>query len=165
MMRKTVVHTAVSTEDRGKRDWAKRVQLLNRVRTRRLCRARFSMCRDGTGWRACRGLAEPDAGAAVLPGDARHQDTVRRMMYSLADKTPALPQMNRYWIAPNAAVIGDVQLGIDVSVWFGATLRGDEASISVGDGSNIQDGCVLHADPGVHLRIGSGVTVGHAAIL
>ncbi|MET7770211.1 gamma carbonic anhydrase family protein [Nocardia sp. NPDC005366] len=69
------------------------------------------------------------------------------------------------WIAPNATVIGRVKLGGEVSVWYGAVLRGDLEDIIVGTKTNIQDGCVLHADPGFPLTVGSGVSVGHNAIL
>ncbi|RDI50095.1 carbonic anhydrase/acetyltransferase-like protein (isoleucine patch superfamily) [Nocardia mexicana] len=69
------------------------------------------------------------------------------------------------WLAPNATVIGRVRLAADVSIWYSAVLRGDMEDISVGAGTNIQDGCVLHADPGFPLTVGSGVSVGHNAIL
>ncbi|MEU4343195.1 gamma carbonic anhydrase family protein [Nocardia sp. NPDC023852] len=69
------------------------------------------------------------------------------------------------WIAPNATVIGRVLLAAEVSVWYGAVLRGDLEAIEVGARSNIQDGCVLHADPGFPLTVGTGVSVGHNAIL
>ncbi|MEV0436505.1 gamma carbonic anhydrase family protein [Nocardia sp. NPDC050413] len=69
------------------------------------------------------------------------------------------------WIAPNATVIGRVRLGAEVGVWYSAVLRGDLEQITVGDRTNIQDGCVLHADPGFPLTVGSGVSVGHNAIL
>lgn len=69
------------------------------------------------------------------------------------------------WIAPGAWVVGDVELAEGSSVWFGAVLRGDTEPIAVGENSNIQDGCVLHTDPGFPLRIGAGVTVGHRAVL
>ncbi|SUE29958.1 carbonic anhydrase [Nocardia farcinica] len=69
------------------------------------------------------------------------------------------------WLAPNATVIGRVRLAAEVSVWYGAVLRGDLEQIIVGERTNIQDGCVLHADPGVPLTVGSGVSVGHNAIL
>ena len=72
---------------------------------------------------------------------------------------------DQYWIAPNAVVIGRVHLGSDVSIWWNAVLRGDNEPIVVGAGSNIQDGCVLHTDPGFPLTIGEGVTVGHLAML
>jgi carbonic anhydrase/acetyltransferase-like protein (isoleucine patch superfamily) len=70
------------------------------------------------------------------------------------------------WIAPSAQVIGNVELGEDVSVWFGAVVRGDhDEPIRVGRATNLQDNCVLHADPGKPLSIGPNVTVGHKAML
>ncbi len=69
------------------------------------------------------------------------------------------------WVAENALVIGDVSLGEHASVWFGTTVRGDTATITVGAGSNIQDGSVLHADDGLPLTIGAHVTVGHQVML
>ena len=69
------------------------------------------------------------------------------------------------FIAPGAAVVGDVTLAEDVSLWFNAVLRGDTEALMVGAGSNIQDGAVCHADPGFPLVIGAGVTVGHGAIM
>ena len=69
------------------------------------------------------------------------------------------------WVAPCASVVGDVQLGDDVSIWFGAVARGDTAPIRIGAGSNIQDGSVLHADLDTPLTIGENVTVGHKVIL
>ncbi|MBF6236558.1 gamma carbonic anhydrase family protein [Nocardia otitidiscaviarum] len=69
------------------------------------------------------------------------------------------------WIAPNATVAGRVKLGVEVSVWYSAVLRGDMDDISVGERTNIQDGCVLHADPGFPCTVGAGVSVGHNAIL
>ncbi len=69
------------------------------------------------------------------------------------------------WVADSAEVMGDVSLAEDCSVWFQAVLRGDSAAISVGRGSNIQDGSVLHADVGVPLVLGEGVTVGHQVML
>ncbi|WP_406237632.1 gamma carbonic anhydrase family protein [Nocardia sp. NBC_01009] len=69
------------------------------------------------------------------------------------------------WIAPNATVIGRVQLAAEVSVWYSAVVRADLEQISIGARTNIQDGCVLHADPGFPLTVGTGVSVGHNAIL
>ena len=69
------------------------------------------------------------------------------------------------FIAAGALVVGDVTLGQQASVWFNATLRGDVESISVGPRSNIQEGCILHADPGYRTVIGAGVTVGHGAVV
>ena len=86
-------------------------------------------------------------------------------LYALDDQTPELPDAGRYWIAPDAHVIGRVRLGPDVGVWFGAVLRGDTEWIEIGERSNIQDGVVLHTDAGFPLTIGPDVTVGHRAIL
>ncbi len=69
------------------------------------------------------------------------------------------------WIAPSADVIGDARLGKEVSVWFGAVIRADNTPIVVGDRSNVQEGAMLHSDPGAPLAVGQGVTVGHHAIL
>ena len=67
--------------------------------------------------------------------------------------------------AENAAVIGEVTLGAFVTVWYGAVLRGDEGPIHIGDGSNIQDNCVLHCTAGMPVSVGRNVVVGHGAIL
>lgn len=69
------------------------------------------------------------------------------------------------FIAPGAVVVGDVTLGPDSSVWFQAVIRGDCEAIRIGARSNVQDGCVLHADPGFPCTIGEGVTIGHRAII
>ena len=70
------------------------------------------------------------------------------------------------WVADNARVVGHVRLAADVSIWFGAVIRGDQTDpIEVGARTNIQDGAVLHSDPGQPLRIGQDVTVGHQAML
>jgi carbonic anhydrase/acetyltransferase-like protein (isoleucine patch superfamily) len=69
------------------------------------------------------------------------------------------------WIADSAQVMGHVELGEDVSVWFGVVIRGDTEVITIGRGSNIQDGSVLHADVGKPLQIGENVTVGHKVML
>lgn len=86
-------------------------------------------------------------------------------VYSLADKKPQLPATGEYWIAPNAVVVGDVTLKPGASVWFGAVVRGDNDPIVIGENTNIQDGSVLHSDPGDPLIIGANVTVGHMAML
>lgn len=67
------------------------------------------------------------------------------------------------FVAENAVLIGDVRVGKDSSVWFGAVIRGDDAAINIGCGTNIQDNAVLHCDPGHPLRIGNNVTIGHNA--
>jgi carbonic anhydrase/acetyltransferase-like protein (isoleucine patch superfamily) len=69
------------------------------------------------------------------------------------------------FIADSAVLIGDVEIGPGASIWFGAVLRGDCGPIRVGANSNIQDGCVLHTDPGFDLVIGANVSVGHRAIV
>ena len=86
-------------------------------------------------------------------------------IYSLDDVAPVLPEEGRFWIAPDAHVIGKVRLGADVGIWFGAVLRGDNELIDVGEGSNIQEGAVLHTDMGAPLTVGAGCTIGHRAIL
>jgi carbonic anhydrase/acetyltransferase-like protein (isoleucine patch superfamily) len=69
------------------------------------------------------------------------------------------------WIAPTATLIGSVRLHDSVSVWYGSVLRADSDSIEIGSGSNIQDGVAVHVDPGFPVRVGSGVSVGHNAVL
>jgi carbonic anhydrase/acetyltransferase-like protein (isoleucine patch superfamily) len=69
------------------------------------------------------------------------------------------------WIADNAQVMGAVKVAADASVWFGVTVRGDTETISIGEGSNIQDGSVMHADHGKPLTVGKHVTVGHMVML
>jgi len=86
-------------------------------------------------------------------------------LFSLAGVAPSLPEDGSAYVAPGAQLIGDVRLGREASVWFNAVLRGDNEPITVGAGSNVQDGCVLHTDPGFPLEIGEDVTVGHMAIL
>ena len=78
----------------------------------------------------------------------------------------AFPQVAQSaWVAPGAYVIGDVHLGEESSVWYGAVLRGDTEPIRIGARTNIQDGCVLHADPGYPAIIGEGCVVGHNAVV
>lgn len=69
------------------------------------------------------------------------------------------------WLAPTAAVIGDVTLGEDASVWYGAVVRGDADSISIGAGTNVQDNVSMHSDPGFPLSVGANVSVGHNAVV
>jgi carbonic anhydrase/acetyltransferase-like protein (isoleucine patch superfamily) len=85
------------------------------------------------------------------------------MIHSLNGKAPDTGKA--LFIAWNAEVVGDVALGEEVGVWYSATIRGDMAPISVGDRTNVQDNAVLHVDDDCPLNIGSGVTVGHGAIL
>jgi len=69
------------------------------------------------------------------------------------------------YVAPTATLIGDVDVGADASIWFGVVLRGDEATISVGTGSNVQDNTMIHCSRGLPTVIGRNVTIGHAACL
>jgi carbonic anhydrase/acetyltransferase-like protein (isoleucine patch superfamily) len=86
-------------------------------------------------------------------------------VYELGGWKIETPQSGNYWIAPNAVVLGHVRLMENASVWFGAVLRGDNDWITIGENSNVQDGSVLHTDPGSPLTIGRGVTVGHMVML
>lgn len=86
-------------------------------------------------------------------------------LYSLGQTSPRTAGPDTYWIAPSAHVIGDVSLGRDVGIWFGAVLRGDKEPLIIGDGSNIQEHAMVHADPGFPVIIGTRVTVGHRAIV
>ena len=85
------------------------------------------------------------------------------MIHSYQDKSPVCAPTAR--AAANATVLGNVTLDGESSVWFGAVLRGDEGSIHVGMGSNIQDNAVIHCDPSRPVSIGKDVTVGHGAII
>ena len=85
------------------------------------------------------------------------------MFYDLKDKKPQTSGEN--WVAPNATIIGDVTLEKNSSIWFNAVLRGDIENIHISEGSNIQDGSVLHTDKGCPLKVGKNVTVGHLVML
>ncbi len=85
------------------------------------------------------------------------------MIYSLDGIAPEIAETA--WVAPDANVIGRIVLGEAASVWFGATLRGDNEQITVGAGSNIQENSVLHTDMGYPLTIGENCTIGHKAML
>lgn len=85
------------------------------------------------------------------------------MKYSLGDfRVETHPDS---WVAPNATLIGKVKLEQGASVWFNAVLRGDNELILIGKNSNVQDGTVMHSDPGYPLTIGTGVTIGHNVML
>ena len=86
-------------------------------------------------------------------------------IYALHDLLPELPEAGNFWVAPDAHVIGRVRLGPEASIWFGAVLRGDNEPITIGARSNVQEGAMLHADPGFPCTVGEDVTVGHHAIL
>ena len=85
--------------------------------------------------------------------------------YTLDGVAPQTPEDADFWVAPDANLIGNVILESGTSVWFGATLRGDNEPITVGEGSNIQENCVIHTDMGYPARIGKNCTVGHKAML
>jgi carbonic anhydrase/acetyltransferase-like protein (isoleucine patch superfamily) len=85
------------------------------------------------------------------------------MIYALGDLEPTIDP--DAWVAPDANVIGRVVLGPQASVWFGATLRGDNEEIAIGEGSNVQEACVLHTDIGFPLTVGRNCTIGHKAML
>jgi carbonic anhydrase/acetyltransferase-like protein (isoleucine patch superfamily) len=86
------------------------------------------------------------------------------VLYALEGKAPKLPN-GFFFVADSAEVIGNVELEDEASIWFKAVLRGDNELIRIGRGSNVQDHCVLHTDPGYPLTIGEGCTIGHGAIL
>lgn len=86
------------------------------------------------------------------------------MLYALGNRIPEL-RGTRHFVAANASVIGAVILEDNVSVWFNAVLRGDNEPMHIGENSNIQDGAVLHTDPGAPLTVAANVTVGHQATL
>ena len=86
-------------------------------------------------------------------------------LYELEGKAPRLIDANSNWIAPDASVIGNVELGRNVGVWFGVVIRGDNDPIAIGDDTNVQEHTVMHTDEGFPLTIGAGCTIGHRAML
>jgi len=84
-------------------------------------------------------------------------------LYELDGVAPTLPDGDDIWVAPGAHVMGNVILGQGVSVWFNAVIRGDNDPITIGENTTIQDGTVLHSDPGSPLTIGAACTIGHTA--
>ena len=87
------------------------------------------------------------------------------MLYALDGERPELPANDDCWVAPGAHVMGKVVLAEGVSIWFGCTLRGDNEPLVIGEGTNIQENCVLHTDMGFPLTIGAHCTIGHKAML
>jgi len=85
------------------------------------------------------------------------------MIYQFEDRIPQIGE--GVFVADSADIIGSVRLGAGASVWFNAVIRGDTDTIIVGAGSNVQDGAVLHTDPGIQVVIGSNVTIGHCAMV
>jgi carbonic anhydrase/acetyltransferase-like protein (isoleucine patch superfamily) len=111
------------------------------------------------------------AGCLFLPWPSAHTIDVGRVLifgdpviYSLGDKKVQTAN-DEYYVAPGACVIGNVRLGVGASVWFNCVLRGDNDWIIIGDGSNIQDGTVIHTDEGEPVHLASNVSVGHQALL
>jgi carbonic anhydrase/acetyltransferase-like protein (isoleucine patch superfamily) len=85
------------------------------------------------------------------------------MVVDYGDRRPEIDPAA--WVAPGCTVIGSVRLAPRASVWYGSVLRGDTEGITIGAGSNVQDGTVVHADPGFPTTVGAGVSVGHRAVL
>ena len=86
------------------------------------------------------------------------------MIYALENLKPSYSG-NSHWIANSADIIGNVQIGLETSIWWRVVVRGDNELIVIGDRTNIQDGCVLHTDPGFPICIGQNVTIGHMCML
>jgi carbonic anhydrase/acetyltransferase-like protein (isoleucine patch superfamily) len=86
-------------------------------------------------------------------------------IYALDEHVPSLPADGRFWVAPDAHVMGRVTLGEDANVWFGAVVRGDNEPIVIGARTNLQEGVTMHVDPGFPITIGPDCTIGHGAIL
>lgn len=86
-------------------------------------------------------------------------------IYAIDGKAPHFEDRDSNWIAPDAVLIGNVHVGRDVGFWFGAVMRGDNEPIVIGAGTNVQEHCVMHTDPGFPLTIGAGCTIGHRAML
>jgi carbonic anhydrase/acetyltransferase-like protein (isoleucine patch superfamily) len=87
------------------------------------------------------------------------------MIYQYLDKTPEFAAPFNGWVADSAQVMGDVYLGHQANIWFGAVIRGDNDRIHIGDYSNVQENSVIHTDAGVKVAIGNYVTIGHLAML
>lgn len=90
---------------------------------------------------------------------------VQGALYALNGVAPVLPADGDVWVAPGAQIIGRVMLMRGASIWFNAVLRGDNEPIVVGEGSNVQEGAVMHTDPGFPLSVGRDCTIGHKALL
>ena len=86
-------------------------------------------------------------------------------LYEFEGHRVTVPDDGSFWVAPNAIVLGKVRIERDASVWFNSVVRGDNDPIVIGERTNVQDGCVLHADPGFPLTIGPEATIGHMVML
>jgi carbonic anhydrase/acetyltransferase-like protein (isoleucine patch superfamily) len=87
------------------------------------------------------------------------------VLFALDGVRVQTPGEGKYWVAPNATVIGNVHIAEDVSIWFNTVIRADNEPIRIGARSNVQEGCVLHTDPGFPMTIGPDCTVGHMVML
>lgn len=85
------------------------------------------------------------------------------MIIKLGNLEPKVSE--KAWVAPNAALVGDVEVGKDSSIWYSATIRGDVSKITIGEGTSIQDNAVIHVEKNHPAYIGNGSTIGHTAIL
>jgi carbonic anhydrase/acetyltransferase-like protein (isoleucine patch superfamily) len=110
------------------------------------------------------GVALERAGAA-MQGDSVVKDTLsrHRSVMNMFDKRPQLAATA--FVAPSASVSGDVVMGPASSVWYSAVVKGDQGQVLIGDNSNIQEGCVVQADPDATVKIGANVSVGHGSVL
>jgi carbonic anhydrase/acetyltransferase-like protein (isoleucine patch superfamily) len=86
-------------------------------------------------------------------------------LYQLDGHRVTVPASGRFWVADNAVVAGKVTIGEDASIWFNSVVRGDNEPIAIGARANVQDGCVLHTDPGFPLDIAAEATIGHMVML
>lgn len=86
-------------------------------------------------------------------------------VYALDGIAPRFADRAGTWIAPDAVIIGNVTVGRNVGIWFGAVIRGDNEPIVIGDDTNVQEHAIMHTDPGYPLTIGRGCTIGHRAML
>lgn len=86
-------------------------------------------------------------------------------LYALETTAPEFEAQDSTWIAPDASIIGNIRLGRNVGVWFGAVIRGDNEPIVIGADTNVQEHSIMHTDPGFPLTVGAGCTIGHRAIL
>ncbi len=100
--------------------------------------------------------------ATIFPS-CNDYEILHMPIYALGAKRPQLHPQS--WVAPNAIVIGDVQLARNASIWWNTTVRGDNDPVYIGENSNVQDNCVLHTDEGVSLTLGRDVTIGHLVML
>lgn len=100
------------------------------------------------------------------PYDVLGQNHSLRRVVVIMEYKGVTPRIgNNVFIAPTAVVIGNVSIGDRASIWYGTVVRGDRDAITIGDRTNIQDNCTVHTDPGKPVRIGSGVSIGHAAVV